>query len=115
MSEKEIWAYCYSEKEDVSIAFGTSFETNEETLESLGTDWIDEGLSDSFWENHHEFEPGINKAKALLNQNNSLTIREALFMVFGKFSISYEVDGKETNLLLDLDINDWVYSLLDGC
>ena len=115
MAEKELWAYCYSEKEDVSIAFGTSFDPNEETVDSLDTDWIDEGLSDSFWENHHEFELGIDKAKALLTQNNSLTIREALFVVFGEFSISYEVDGKETELSLDVDINDCIYSLLDEC
>lgn len=112
MSEKEIWAYCYSEKEEVSIAFGTSFDPNEETIDLLDTAWIDEGISDSFWENHHEFEPGIEKAIDLLNKNNSLTIREALFMVFGEFSISYEVDGKETDLSFDVDINECIYSLL---
>jgi hypothetical protein len=47
MNEIEISAYCYSEKEDVGIGFGVYLDAKE-SLDELGTDWIDEGISDSF-------------------------------------------------------------------
>lgn len=85
MREREIIACCYSEKEDVGIGFGTSFDSDEESLDTLDTEWIDVGMSESFWENHFEFEPGIKKAKQLIQSNSHLTFRQALYTVFGDF------------------------------
>lgn len=65
MSEINIMAYCYSEKEEVSIGFGTSF-SSEDSIDIIDTEWIDVGMSESFWENHQEFEPGIVKANQLI-------------------------------------------------
>ena len=69
--EIEIWACCYSEKADVSISFGTSVESIDGCAETLDVEWIYEGMSDSFWENHEEFELGISQAEALRNSDCS--------------------------------------------
>ena len=110
----EIWAHCYSEKENVSISFGISVDASVSIDEFNDTEWIDEGMSDSFWENYYEFEPGIEKANALLDNNPSLTLKEALFNVFGHFSISYEMDGKEIKLNFDINADEGMYYLLEN-
>lgn len=51
MMEREISAYCYSEKESVGIGFGLSFDSSEDSIETIGCDWINIGMSESFWEN----------------------------------------------------------------
>ena len=104
--------YCYSEKEDVSIAFGTSFESNEELIDSLDTNWIYEGMSESFWENAFEFDSGIEKAIKINDDNPNLTYKQALYAVFGDFAISYTIDGKETDINFEIDINQAMYDLL---
>ena len=81
MSEIQIMACCYSEKEDVSIGFGTSFDSDSELLDELDTEWIDVGMSESFWENHFEFEPGIEKAKKLADCNSELSFAQALQLI----------------------------------
>ena len=113
MTEVEIMTYCYSEKEDASIGFGTSFDSEEELINNLDTDWIEEGLSDSFLENYIEFEPGIEKAKQLIKSNPNLTFRQALHNIFGNFSISYEMKGKEIALQIEIDINQTMYDMLE--
>lgn len=112
MSELIIWACCYSTKEDVSISFGTTISSDAFSTNDIDADCISEGLSDSFWENYSDFEEGINKAKELQKENAALTDKEALYQVFGEFSISFEVNGQETELALNQDINDCIYSLL---
>lgn len=111
MNEIEISAYCYSEKEDVGIGFGVHLDAKE-SLDELGTDWIDEGISDSFWENAFEFDSGIEKAQKLNDENPNLTYRQALYSIFGDFTITYKIDEKEVALKLDIDANQAMYDLL---
>lgn len=113
MTEREISACCYSEKEDVGIGFGVSFDSDEESIDSLDTEWIDVGMSESFWENHFEFEPGIEKAKLLVEHNSQLTFRQALYSVFGDFTISFEIDGEEVKPAFELDVNQAMYDMLE--
>lgn len=113
MTEREISACCYSEKEDVGIGFGVSFDSDEESIDSLDTEWIDVGMSESFWENHFEFEPGIEKAKQLVEHNSQLTLRQALYAIFGDFYISYEIDGEEIMFGTELDVNQAMYDMLE--
>lgn len=110
--EIEIRACCYSEKVDVSISFGTSIESINGDLSSLDTEWIYEGMGDSFWENYEEFEVGIAQVEAMLKSDSTLTKRQAMFAVFGNFALSYEVDGEEKELDLDFDVNASMYALL---
>ena len=113
MTEREISACCYSEKEDVGIGFGIFFDSDEESIDTLNPEWIDVGMSESFWENHFEFEPGIEKAKQLVENNSNLTFRQALYTVFGDFSISYEVDGEEVRPNFKFDVNQAMYDMLE--
>jgi hypothetical protein len=110
----KIWAHCYSEKESVSISFGTSIDATMSIEEFHDTDWIDEGLAESFWENYDEFVPGIEKAKTLLNNNPKLTMKAVLLDVFGHFFMSYEKDGEEIQLEFDINPDEVMYSLLEN-
>lgn len=112
--EIEIWACCYSEKADVSISFGKTIESEDGYIDLLDTEWIYEGMSDSFWENHEEFELGISQAEALRNSDCSMTFHQALYNVFGNFTLCYEVDGAENNLEFDVDANISMYALLEN-
>lgn len=111
--EIEIWACCYSEKADVSISFGTSVESLDGDLSSLDTEWIFCGMGESFWENHEEFEAGIAQAEALQKSNSTMTLHQAMYAIFGDFELSYEVDGEETELNIDYDVNASMYALLE--
>lgn len=109
--EIEIMAYCSSEKVPASLGFGVCC-SPEEYPDGLSSDWIYEGIEESFWENYEEFEPGIDKARQIAVDNPSATIEEVLFEVFGRFDISYEVDGAERECHFDVDVNSEIYSLL---
>jgi hypothetical protein len=113
MSNSTLTAYCYSEKTDVTIGFGISLDTDTETIESLGTEWIDIGLSESFWENHNEFEPGLEQALQLVENNPNLSQKQALYSVFGNFLLSYELDGNELNHTFNYDANQAIYDMLE--
>ena len=112
MKEIEISAYCYSEKQDVGIGFGTFFNPEEETVQTLGKEWIEIGVSESFWENVQEFEPGVKKAKEIIKENPNITYKQALYNIFGDFSISYEMEGEKVSLELEIDTNQAMYDLL---
>lgn len=101
-----------SEKESASLGFGMYYSIKEHP-DGPGTDWIIDGMSDSFCENYDEFEPGIERARKLVCMNPQMSSREALFEVFGNFTISYEVDGIEKNLNFDIDVNDIMYLILE--
>ena len=108
----EIWISLSSEKESVSLGWGISYDP-EENPDGPGTDWLFDGTSgESFWENYSDFEPGIEKAKQLIELDPSLSFRQALFEVFGHFTVSYEVNGDETELDYNIDGDDVMYSLL---
>ena len=111
--EVEIWLYCYSEKADVSISFGMSVETVDGNFNVTDTEWISVGMSESFWENHWEFEPGIEQAMLLQKEDTACTFRQALFTVFGHFVLSCDIDGEEADLGNDFDADSLMYSLLE--
>ena len=112
IKEVHIQAYCYSEKEDVGIGFGLYYDPKEDSLETIDSEWINIGMSESFWENSFEFDNGIEKAIKYLSTNNTLAYKDALFAIFGDFSISFEVDGEEIDDLWHVDINTAMYELL---
>ena len=111
--EIEIWACCYSEKSDTSISFGTSVETVDGSFDATDTEWIYVGMSESFWENHWEFEAGIEQATILQREDKALTSRQALFNVFGHFELAYQIDGEEVDLNIDFDADSLMYALLE--
>ena len=108
----ELWAQCFSEKNVVSIGFGVEYDSNTQSIEDLGYDWFYEGLEGSFWENYREFENGIQKAKDILSKDSSISYRNALYEVFGDFKVSYEVNGTNCEVEMDIDINEEMYLLL---
>jgi len=108
----EISASCCSEKTDASIGFGVGFESVTGEIDLEDTDWIFEGMGDSFWENHDEFEAGIQQAETLMEVKPDLTFRDALFAVFGHFTITYEVNGEEKALAYIIDVDAAMYDLL---
>lgn len=112
MKEREISAYCYSEKADVGIGFGMAFDADEDSIETIGVDWINIGMSESFWENAFEFDAGIEKARILIEENPSLPYRQALYAIFGDFHLSYEIDGKEIDFRCEIDATQAMYDLL---
>lgn len=108
----EIWLSCHSEREDVSISCGVDYENENEVNDLRDEEWIFIGLAESFWENHYEFEDGINKAKKLIAQDKSLSFRQALFTIFGHFYGIFFVNGKEMDLGYDVDFDEIIYDLL---
>ena len=115
MEESTLWVYCTSEKENVFLGAGVSFDPQEDSVENLGTEWIGETLSESFWENYRDFEPGIEKAKAMEKNNPDVPYREVLKQIFGKFDVSYQLDDKKIKLDLGLDYDSIIYDLIESC
>ena len=105
---------CFSEKEDVSLGFG--FGISEEDKVNK---WISEpgdiaiGISDSYYELYFEFEPGINKAKKLVEDGYFSSIRDALLEVFGHFRLSFSVDGIDEEFDYDFDVDECMFDLLE--
>ena len=113
--EIEIMAYCISEKENVSLGFGCSFDPEKDRNWKEETERIFDGMSESFMENFEEFYPGIQKALSLIEMDPSLTYRQALYKIFGHFRTVFEIDGKETdNNVYDIDFEDDLYNLLEN-
>ena len=113
-SESTLMIYFYSETEDVSLGFGISCDPETDSIESLDTNWICEVMSEAFWENHKDFESGIEKATIIAENNPEITQRDALIKIFGDFIASYEFDRQETELHLDIDVNKLMYDLLES-
>ena len=111
--EIEIHACCYSDKADVAIGFGKSYESKSTKLSDAGYEWIFEGIGDSFWENHEEFEVGIAQAKMLSAENRAMTFRQALYAVFGDFNLEFEVNGELVEPDSNVDVNEFMYELLE--
>ena len=99
--EIEIMACISSEKGYGSLGFGVSGEA--ETVEDLGTDWLFEGIGDSWWENCSEFEDDVEAVRKACEENKDLSWADAITQVLGHFTISYEVNGVETDLHYDFD------------
>ena len=114
MEESTLMIWCSSAKERASLGFGVSFNPEEESIDTLSMDWVWAAMSESFWENYEEFEPGIDKAKRLKENDSALSFREALKDVFGTFKVVYELDGENIELDWDLEYNEAVYYLLEN-
>lgn len=108
----EIMGYCYSKKANVSIGFGAILDYDITSVGLLDTEWIDFGIPESFWENYHEFEAGIEKARLLVKDNDDLTFEHTLYDILGDFDITYEINGKEIVLDFSFDVNEVMYELL---
>ena len=114
MKESTLWVWGDSEKEEVFLGAGITFNPSDEKVEDLGTDWIGETLSESFWENYMDFEPGIEKAREMTENQPDMSYREALKQVFGSFEVSYRIDDKTIELDWDIDYEDIIYDLIEN-
>lgn len=110
----EINVYCGSEKESVGIGFGSSVESVEVFFKNYD-DFDIETMQESFWENYHEFEEGIEKAKAIKKCNKQFTLRQALFEVFGHFHVFVQVNEEEIEPEITFadEIEEIMYSMLE--
>ena len=50
---------CHSEAQDATVGFGVSFDADKANIYTIGTEWVSEGMLESFWENHFEFEDSL--------------------------------------------------------
>ena len=110
--ETEVWVTCYSEITNVSISCGIYIDSVDGSIDVPDTRMIYEGLSESFWENYQEFEDGVEQADAMYEGGPALSFEQAILSVFGHFIISCTIDGKEIDLGIDPNADDFMYSLL---
>ncbi len=105
---------CSSEKEDVSIGFGSSYnpyDNIDSTIKSIvESEWVSEGIGESFWENYFQFKPGVEKAMLLIKSNPQLSPKQALFEVFGNFYLTFQINGVEYDC--EYNPNEEMYSHL---
>ncbi|MBQ6532618.1 MAG: hypothetical protein IJI33_06415 [Solobacterium sp.] len=107
---REMWGYCRSECVDVPpLAFGLEFTGS---VDEQDSEWIYEGIGDSYFENSWQFDDYIEKANQLIN-SKGISREAALKQIFGRFIISFEIDGKPAIIKYDEDaVNDQMYELL---
>lgn len=110
--EIEVWVTCYSEITNVSISCGIYVDSVDNSLDIADFENIYGGLTESFWENYQEFEDGVEQADSQCESNPTLTFEQAILSVFGHFYISATIDGKETDLGIDPNADDFMFSLL---
>jgi hypothetical protein len=106
-------ALCKSEKNDACIGFGTIVTSETDHFDLPDQEWIIDGIGDSFWENYEEFELGVKQAIALMSKDQTISRQNALFSIFGHFSICYEVDSKTADLHYNIDTDEIMYSMLE--
>ncbi len=99
----------YSELTPVSLGFGIEYNGS---ISELGPEWIYEGVEESFWENSYEFEPYVKIAKNLVDNDKTISYKDALKRVFGRFSISFYVNENPVQVHSDIDVNAQLYELL---
>lgn len=106
----------YSDKEsNVSLGFGSSI-TEKEYVEGEITDfeWVSIGVSDSFCELYCDFEPGMLKARNLVEKGQFETLLDALHEVFGHFHIVFYIDDVEKEFVCDYDIDADLYPMIES-
>lgn len=109
----ELDVVCYSEKEDVSLGFGFSISEEERVNKRIDESGdIAIGISDSYYELYSEFEPGINKAKKLIEDRLCSSVDDALREVFGHFELSFSIDGVDEDFEYDLDVDECVFDVI---
>ena len=112
MEEIFVDVYCRSDKTGDWIGCGVYGESVDGNIDISDINYIYEGLGESFWELCGEFHEGLAQADALQEKDASLTHQQALYAVFGHFTLSFQVDGKPIDLNVDIDIDEFMYSLL---
>ena len=111
----EINAVCFSEKAEGSLGFGFSIsETDYNNARISDAEELYIGISDSYWENWSEFEPGVLEAKKMVDEGLYSKAKEALFEVFGHFELYFEIDEVEKHFDYEFDTDELMYTLLEG-
>lgn len=110
--ETEVWVTCYSKITNLSISCGIYIDYVDGSIDVPDARMIYEGLSESFWENYQEFADGVEQADAMYEGDPALSFEQAILSVFGHFFISCTIDGKEIDLGIDPNADDFMYSLL---
>lgn len=108
----ELELSCWSSRQDVALGCGVSYENDDQLIDHDDVDWILCGITECFWENYFEFAEGIAAAKAALAAGEMLTLREALYKVFGVFNVEYKVNGESTDFEYGVDVEEIIYDLL---
>lgn len=108
----EITVSCRGELQNVNLGCGISYSNNEMPINLDDTDWIWSGITECFWENYHEFEEGIAAAKVAVSTGEKEKLHEALFEIFGEFSVEYYVNGEKVDLAYRIDVEEMIYDLL---
>ena len=93
MKQSRLSAKIISKKKDLSLVFAILFDPTEEPIETLGTEWIKEGLTEAFWENEELFK--------------DISIEE-----FGGFDISFELNGVNVAYPFEFDTDCFLQNLL---
>ena len=86
MKQSRLSAIITSKKKEIKLEFAILFDPEKEPIETLGTEWIEEGLTEAFWENENLFP-------------------DASFEEFGGFELSFELDGEKVAYPFALDVN----------
>lgn len=110
--DNEIWATVDNEKMSINMMFGSSF-TNRAEFCALLFDpcWIYDGLNSYYWENHYEFERGLESAQQLA-EDVSISYEQALQEVFGPFVIKYEIEDQQINPFFNINVDKEMMRLL---
>ena len=86
MKQSRLSAIITSKKKEIKLDFAIVFDPEKEPIETLGTEWIEEGLTEAFWENEELF-------------------KEASFDDFGGFDLSFELNGEKVVYPFEFDAN----------
>jgi len=93
MKQSRLSAIVTSKKKEIKLEFAILFDPEKEPIETLGTEWIEEGLTEAFWENEELFK--------------GTSIKE-----FGGFDIFFELDGEKIEYPFAFDVNYAMQELL---
>ncbi len=93
MKQSRLSAIVASKKNQIRLEFAILFDPEKEPIETLGTEWIEEGLTEAFWENVELF-------------------KDTSLEQFGGFNISFELDGEKVEYPFAFDVNYAMQELL---
>ena len=95
---------------DVTLRFGLELTGS---IDEVGTDWIYEGIADSYFENSWEYDEYILRANELIN-SKGISREAALREVFGRFSVLFELEGNPVIINYDVDaVNEQMYAYIE--
>ena len=93
MKQSRLSAIITSEKNHIRLEFAILFDPEKEPIETLGTEWIKEGLTEAFWENAELFKDTPTEE-------------------FGSFDIFFESDGEKVEYPFVFDVKGTLQVLL---